>query len=144
MERVGHLQRGAGTDVPSPEGTWPAGVTAGPPASSCMLSRGWDSSKQLSELLTFGKWEPFQALGTVSTWHEGMQTGLGRQGQEQSDLSLSTTAFLITPCIVSQHQPVTQRQKSAGTGFVTIPAAGPPFSPKSRAPIHWSTSLRAC
>ena len=83
---------------------------AGPPASSCMLSGGWDSSKRLSELLTFGKWEPFQALGTVSTWREGMQTGLGRQGQEQSDLSLSTTAFLITPCIVSQHQAVTQTE----------------------------------
>lgn len=103
MERVGHLQRGAGTEVPSPQRTWPAGVMADPPASSCMPSGGCVSSKRLSELLTFGKWEPFQALGTVSTWHEGMQTGLGRQGQEQSDLSLLTIAFLITPCIVSQH-----------------------------------------
>lgn len=107
---------------------------AGPPASSCGLSRGWDSSKSFSELLTFGKWELFQALGTVSAWREGMQTGLDRRGHEQSDLSLSTTAFLITPCIVSQHQPVTRRQKSAGTGFVSIPAAGPLFTPRSRAP----------
>lgn len=67
-----------------------------------MLRRGWGSSEWLFEP-GVGKQESFQTLETVSTRHEGMQTGLGKEGQEQSDLSLSTTADLITPCSVGWH-----------------------------------------
>lgn len=55
----------ASTEVPTPQETKASRSDGWSPAYSCMLSGGWYSSEQPSKLLTFGKWEPFQALGTV-------------------------------------------------------------------------------
>lgn len=78
------VSRGVLAEAPSPRGTWP-GAMAGPPASSCMQSGGWDSSKHLSEVLPFGKRVLSKPWGLCRCGRKiGRQVWAGRDKKSQT------------------------------------------------------------